>query len=325
MVKELHESRVTDRREFLRRVSGTLAASGVMLSAAAAAEDSGPPAAAEPLPTIALGKYRVTRMVTGWNTIGGHSHQSLNASRHMLQYFTVDRTFEFIRKCEQAGINTWQLDHDEEGKAVQVVRKLREAGSKMQFICLHSEVEDLKTAAKDLDLIGFSHHGSVTDARFREGKSQVVHDYVKKVHDMGLLCGVSAHCPDHTKKMGDEAWENDFFMTCFYHLTYPPKQQETEMGKKVVGEPFFDTDPIKMTEVIRSVDKPCLGFKILAAGRVCRNEKTAKESVEKAFKFAFANIKPIDAVIVGMFPAFYDELSDNVAYVRKYGVVKQPA
>jgi hypothetical protein len=325
MVKELHESHMTDRREFLRRVSGTLAASGVMLSAAASVAEDSVPTIAEPLPTIALGKYQVTRMITGWNTMGGHSHQSLNATRHMLQYFTVDRTFEFIQQCERAGINTWQLDYDAGGKAVKVVRKLREAGSKMQFICLHYKQDDLKQAAKDLDLIGFSHHGSATDNFFREGKKETVHDFVKKVHDMGLLCGVSAHCPDHTQMMADENWENDFFMTCFYHLTYPDAQQEKEMGKKVVGEPFFDTDPIKMTKVIRSVDKPCLGFKILAAGRVCKNEKTARESVENAFKFAFANIKPTDAVIVGMFPVFHDELTDNVAYVRKYGMPKQSA
>ena len=325
MTQETPKSRVTDRREFLRRVSGTLAASGVMLAGAGAADESAPLPVAEPLPTIALGKYRVTRMITGWNTIGGHSHQSLNASRHMLQYFTVDRTFEFIQQCERAGINTWQLDYDEEGKAVKVVKKLRDAGSKMQFICLHADPGNLKIAAKDLDLIGFSHHGSVTDALFRKGKSEAVHDFVKKVHDLGLLCGVSAHCPDHTKKMANEDWENDFFMTCFYHLSYPLEQQQAEMGKMVVGEPFFDTDPIRMTEVVRSVSKPCLGFKILAAGRVCKNEKTAKQSVERAFKFAFANIKPIDAVIVGMFPAFYDELTDNVAYVRKYGVVKPTA
>ena len=149
----------------------------------------------------------------------------------------------------------------------------------------------------------------------------MVHDYVKKVHDLGLLAGVSAHCPEHLKKIADEGWENDFFMTCFYHVTRPPEEQKAAIGKAGVGEPFFDADPPAMTKVIREVEKPCLGFKILAAGRVCRNERTAKQSVDRAFQFAFANIKPIDAVIVGMFPVFYDELSDNVAYVRKYGAV----
>ena len=188
----------------------------------------------------------------------------------MLQYFTVDRTVEFILSCERAGINTWQLDHDEAGKAVAVVRELRARGSKMQFICLHSAgggSAPLKKVVEDLGVIGFSHHGSVTDSSFRAKKPEVVHDYVKRVKDMGLIAGVSAHCPDHIKRISDEGWENDFFMTCFYHVTYPGKDQKADMKKVVVGEPFFDTDPVEMTKVVRSVPKPCLGFKILAAGR----------------------------------------------------------
>ncbi len=323
MAREIQESHVTDRRDFLRRVSGTLAVSGMALAGTAVAETPASPAVPAPLlPTIALGSYRVTRMITGWNPIGGTSHQSLNASRHMMEYWTVDRVVDFLLKCEQAGVNTWQLDHDE--RATATVRKLREKGSKLQFFCLHCDADaPLKTALADLGVFGFSHHGGATDGLFRAGKAQVVHDYVKKVHDLGLLAGISAHCPDHIKRIADEDWENDFFMTCFYHVSRPAKdQKELFGGRVVVGEPFFDQDPVEMTKVVRSIPKPCLGFKILAAGRVCKNEKTAKQSVEKAFQFAFANIKPIDAVIVGMFPVYYDELSDNVAYVRKYGAAK---
>ena len=52
---------------------------------------------------------------------------------------------------------------------------------------------------------------------------------------------------------------------------------------------------VDMTAVVRQVKQPCFGFKILAAGRACRNDRRVRE----AFKFAFTNIKPTDAVIVG--------------------------
>jgi len=65
--------------------------------------------------------------------------------------------------------------------------------------------------------------------------------------------------------------------------------------------------------VIRQVPRPCLGFKILAAGRRC----DSRESVRQAFEFAFQNIKPSDAVIVGMFPKFSDHISANVQNVRE--------
>jgi hypothetical protein len=41
--------------------------------------------------------------------------------------------------------------------------------------------------------------------------------------------------------------------------------------------------------------------------------------VEEAFRFALANIKKTDAVIVGMYPRFEDEIRLNVGYARKYG------
>jgi hypothetical protein len=114
--------------------------------------------------------------------------------------------------------------------------------------------------------------------------------------------------------MAEEGWENDLFMTCFYYVSRPREEQQKMMGKVVVDEPFFESDPVEMTEVIRRISKPCLAFKILAAGRMCQNQK----SVQAAFQFAFQNIKPIDAVIVGMYPRFEDEVSLNAGYARKY-------
>jgi len=89
------------------------------------------------------------------------------------------------------------------------------------------------------------------------------------------------------------------------------------MGKVTVGEPFLQSDPLEMTKVVQQVDQPCLGFKILAAGRAC----WSKFSVEKAFKFAFQQIKPSDGVIVGLFPKYFDEIAADAAYTRKFGVV----
>ena len=80
------------------------------------------------------------------------------------------------------------------------------------------------------------------------------------------------------------------------------------------GYPFFASDPMAMTKVIRQVAKPCLGFKILAAGRMC--DKANK--VEAAFKFAFEHIMPTDGVIVGMYPRYHDQISQNAEYTRKF-------
>ena len=306
-----------NRRDFLAKSCGAaavLAASGLARQSAGAQEAEAEPAA-DPLPTIALGEHRVTRLVAGYNPIGGHSHTTLNMARHMREYFTAEQTAEFLLQCERQGINTWQYDHTD--KVLGALRIARDRGCGIQLICLHAERghdAPLEEVMKQKP-IAIVHHGGVTDGLFRGGKSSQVHDFVKKVHDAGALAGVSAHNPDNIKRIADEGWENDLFMTCFYYVTRPRDQMQKELGKVTVGEPFFESDPDDMTRVIREVKQPCLGFKILAAGRSC----WSRPSVENAFKYAFANIKPTDAVIVGMFPRYADEVAENAEHTRKHG------
>lgn len=302
-----------DRRSFLAVTTGTMAALGGLRMTDAAVYAQGEP---KPLlPTISLGPHKVTRLIAGYNPIGGFSHTTLHMSHHMREYFTAEQTAKFLQHCEQQGINTWQYDHTE--KTAEAIRLAREAGCGIQLICLHADRPDvpLSEVMKNKP-IAIVHHGGVTDGLFRAGKAQQVHDFVKKVHDAGALAGVSAHCPDNIKRIADEGWENDLFMTCFYYVTRP-RDEIVRLGSMVpVGEPFFESDPDEMTAVIRQVKQPCLAFKILAAGRVCWQPS----SVENAFKYAFANIKPTDGVIVGMYPRFSDEVAENADYVRKYGV-----
>ena len=319
MAEERREDRaVAGRREFLRTVSATAAASGLALARTARAADE-QTAEADPMPTIQLGEHRISRLVAGWNPIGGHSHTTWNMAQFMREYFTVERTVEFLQNCERLGITAWQFSHTEKGVAA--LQKLKESGSKMKFISLHAERPGfdapIKQVVDETGPIAMVHHGGVTDAKFRAGRGQEVRDFVKKVHDHGLLAGVSAHNPDNIKQIADEGWENDLFMTCFYYVTRPREQQEEKLGKVTVGEPFFESDPVDMTAVARQVDQPCLGFKILAAGRSCWQPR----KVEQCFQFAFENLKPIDGVIVGMFPVYRDEVADNAKYARKYGVV----
>jgi hypothetical protein len=304
-----------NRRGFLKGICAATAAAS--LASTGRAEDG---AVATPapggLPTIALGPHRITRLVSGGNPVCGFSHSTQNSSRHMLEYFTIERTVEYLLEIERAGINTWQFDHME--KPVQALRMAREKGSKLKFICIHHQGRaPMKKMIEEMSPIAVLHHGGVTDSLFKQGKASEVHDFVKQVHDMGLLAGVSSHCPTNIQRIADEGWEVDLFMTCFYYVTRPVEEQMKLLGKVVVDEPFFESDPVEMTSVIQKVPKPCLAFKILAAGRRCWNQG----QVEAAFQFAYERIKKTDAVIVGMFPRYEDEIRLNVSYAMKYGKV----
>jgi len=303
----VQENRDT-RRRFLSQLTAAMAGVGLVADGAFSAET--PPAPPATLPTIALGKYRISRLVAGWNPIGGYSYLGSHVDRHMKEYYTTQRTVEFLRDCERAGITAHQFSPA--ANTAEILGKVREQGSKMHFFCLHAGREGIRATVQGTQPIAMVHHGGVTDSLFSQGKSREVHDYVKAAHDAGVLAGVSAHNPDCIRRIADEGWEVDFFMACFYYLT---RKHGPPLPTLEIAYPFYADDPKAMTEVMRQVKQPCLGFKILAAGRKCDTQQSVKE----AFRFALKNIKPTDGIIVGMFPRFFDEIRANAQYAREMG------
>ena len=69
--------------------------------------------AAEPapvqLPTIALGRYRVSRLIVGGNPLAGYSYLGPDVDHEMKDYFTPDHRLALLQQCEQQGINTHQF------------------------------------------------------------------------------------------------------------------------------------------------------------------------------------------------------------------------
>jgi hypothetical protein len=303
------------RRGFLSRVSAAASAAAAWGAAHAAAGEGQKPA--ERLPTIQIGQHTITRLVAGSNPLSGYSYLGHHMDQHMKEYFTLERTVEFLLACERAGIIAHQFSRND--KTQTVLHKVREQGSKMLFIGLHAGREGIKETVAATRPIAMVHHGGVTDTLLSQGKSREVHDYVKAVHDQGVLAGVSAHNPDCIKQIADEGWEVDLFMTCFYFLTrkHAPEPAGAPAPPKTlqISYAFYEDDPRVMTEVVRQVKQPCLGFKILGAGRLGQSQ----DMVRQAFRFAFERIKPTDGVIVGMYPRFFDEIGANAQYAREMG------
>ncbi len=303
-----------NRRTFLKQMCTGAAAAAVGSTTAHGAEKA-KGSQTGTMPTISLGEHTVTRLIAGSNPVAGYSHSTRNLARHMREFFTLERTIQFAKDCERVGINTWQTSCS--NKIFTALRKLREQGSKLQWICLTSDnpMEPKLEEVLKLKPIGIVHHGGVTDMSFRLKRKEKVSDFIKKVKDAGVLAGVSAHNPENIAYVEEHGWENDFFMTCFYNVMRDRKEIRAKLGTVPLGEPFFESDRDEMTDVMKKVKKPCLGFKILAAGRLAWSE----HSVESAFRYAFERIKKTDAVILGMYPKFEDEIAHNAQLTMKYG------
>jgi hypothetical protein len=76
---------------------------------------------------------------------------------------------------------------------------------------------------------------------------------------------------------------------------------------------FQEEDPPNMYRFVRQVGRPCLVFKVLGAYRKCQTQ----EAVRAALQEAYANIKPTDAIIVGMWHKHMNQAQVNADHVRR--------
>jgi len=214
--------------------------------------------------------------------------------------------------CEQNGINTYQGNARE--RSVADLTRFRAGGGKMQVISLAAG-DVIPQVVEQAKPIGIAHHGENTDRLFREGKLQEVHEFTKQARQAGVMVGVSTHQPENIARIEELGWDVDFYMGCVYNRTRTPEQLRALLGDvpEPPAEVYLRGDPARMYRVMRQTTKPCLAFKILAAGRVAISFR----AVEQAFRVAFESIKPADCVIVGMFPRFKDEVAENAGHVRR--------
>jgi len=313
-----------NRRGFLRQLCAGALAAGLPMAAqrAEAAEANGGPPALPPItgpvPQVTIAGQKIERMIIGSNPLGGWSHQIRNMTLAMLDYFNTETITSFLRQCERSGLNLFLTPFND--RPLNALKTIWAEGSKMRIYFLGELDRDGKLSK---DIMAYKpvwhvHHGGVTDSLFRAGQQEKVHTFVKKVHDeLGIPAGVSAHNPDCIKYIEDKGWEVDFYQCCFYYLTRPKQEIRAKLGSAPLGEPFLDTDRNDMSKVIKQVSKPCLAFKILAAGWLCETD----DAVEEAFRFAFNGIKKTDAVIIGMYPKFKDEITQNVRLTQRYGAL----
>src|SRR5205823_3106854 len=161
--------------------------------------------------------------------------------------------------------------------------------------------------------IGISPHGALNDRLHRQKRYDVLNDLLKRIRDQGVLVGLSAHNPTLIDEAEHRGWDVDYYMSALYNLTRPREESRQILGQDVpLGEIYLPSDPPRMFKAIQATRKPCLAYKVLAAGR----RIGSPAEVRRCFEETFASIKPTDAVIVGMYQQFGDQVGENAAIVR---------
>jgi hypothetical protein len=297
------------RRKFLQ--SAALAA-GFVGEAAASTQGSGAlqPTADIHVPTMRFGEAEIGRLVLGTNPFYGYSHFNGNLDHAMRQWYTPDRICEVMRRCTRYGINAF--NYVNLGRSSADLEQFIDGGGKLHLVA--QILGDPTPTYKAFKPLAMYNQGEEVDKAFQNGQMDAVKEWCKKTRDLGSLVGVGTHKPEVIAYVEERGWDVDFYAGCVYNRTRSQEQWKQILDgqiEEVPHETYLRGDPERMYAVMRQTKKPCFAFKILAAGRI------PDRNIEQSFRTAFASIKPIDGVIVGMWPYRKDEVRENAEIVTR--------
>ncbi len=264
-------------------------------------------------PTVQIGKWTFSRLIVGGNPVSGNSHVSGQLSREMTDYFTAARVKQLLRDCEGAGINTWQSRGDRH--IMRLLREYRLEGGKIQWIAQtaseHADIPRNIATIADMRPAGIYHHGTATDRFWEAGKIEQACEMLKVIRQTGVLVGLGTHIPEVIDYVESKGWDLDFYMACIYNLSRGRAEAEKLAGRPVEGELFWDPDREQMLTRVRQTSKPCLIFKVYAAGR----HSDTPERMKAALRLAASYAKPTDCIVIGMFPKYKEQVRENCRLV----------
>jgi hypothetical protein len=255
------------------------------------------------LPTVEFCGLTVTRLVIGANPFGGYSHQTPERDRAMRDYYTVARIQETWARAEAAGINT-MVTNNETPHVLQATRAYLDGGGTLQWIAQVNlrEKADMASAVDEVVDIGCSalyFHGALVDEAYRRDDVETIRRWCDYARSKGVPAGVAGHAPAAHLWVYSRGYA-DFHAVCFFNCG------SVHTGG---GEKFRLSDMARAVDAIRRIQKPCIGYKIMGAGRI---------DARMAFEYAFEQIKPGDVVNVGMHRGDKDAMvAENAALVRE--------
>ena len=255
------------------------------------------------LPTVDFCNLTVTRLVIGANPFGGFSHQCGERDKEMVAYYTIERIKETWQRAEAAGINT-MVTNNETPHVLQAVREYLTDGGPLQWIAqlndrTYASMFEAIDVAVEIGAKAAYFHGGLTEGLYVERDADTLRACCEHARSRGIPIGVAAHAPEA------HAWVDsldvvDFHAVCFFNCG------SLHDGK---GHRFKLKDAFAAAECVRRIQRPCIAYKIMGAGRI---------DPAMAFEYAFENIKPGDVVNVGMHRGDKDDMvEENVRLVRE--------
>jgi hypothetical protein len=250
---------------------------------------------------------KVSRFILGSNPFSGFSHQSTEMDWTMRHYFTTARIKETLHEAEALGVNSFIARTD--FHVMRMVMEYRDEGGRMQwFAQTCPEVGDHATCiqrAASYQAKACHLHGGVMDYAFAQGLMDGVQPALDLIREQGMLAGIAAH-NHRVIEWAEEHLDLDYYLCCYYNPT--PRDTHAAHDPNL-AEQYLEEDRKAMTDLIQSLSKPVVHYKIMAAGR---NEP------KEAFAFAASKMRANDAVCVGIYQEKQEDiLKEDVQFLEE--------
>ncbi len=250
------------------------------------------------------GEKMVSRLIMGGNLISGWSHARdlIYVSSLFKAYNTQEKIFETLMLAERAGINTITI-YVTQFPVINAYKK--RFNSNLQTMSeiiptkkdIFGQVDQVIDSGVDYILI----QGAACDYRVRDGEIDVVMKCADYIKQQGYPVGLGAHSIQALIACDEAGIEADFYFKTMHHDQYwsaHPKVNRQpfvwDSNENIDHDQFHDNMwclfPEKTIEFVQKVQKPVVGFKVLAGGAI---------HPEDGFQYAFDN--GADFICVGMF------------------------
>lgn len=233
----------------------------------------------------------VSRLVVGSNPFSGFSHQNPEKDLAMRRFFTTQRIKDTLKQAEGLGINTLiaRADHH----IMRVLLEYWDEGGSIQWIAQTCpEVGTISRGVQNAIAGGAKAcyvHGGVMDFLLANRQLEEVPPAIAMIREGGLPAGIAGHNPA-VFQWAEDSLDVDFYMSSYYNPTSRDGNAEHISG---MAEWFKAEDRQRMASTIKTLSKPAIHYKVMAAGR---------NDPQEALSFVARHLRPGDAVCVGIYP-----------------------
>lgn len=290
----------TDRRTFIK--GAALATAGAALGLGGAESVMGQAAVAQSgLPKGKIRDMEMGRMLLGGNLLTHYTHSRdlqyvYNLTKH---YNTQEKVFDTMALAEEHGVNALVIHTAPNVLGMMKQYREKRKGKMQWIICSTAPIEDAVKYRQSLQEMVDAGADAVyvwgvhTDGLI--GKVGVIAKAVEMGKALGVPCGVGAHELQVIQECEKAKVEADFYIKTLHHHNYP--------SAKLNHDSMWCKNPEETIAFMKTVDKPWISFKVMAAGAI---------PPEDALRYVFTN--GADFSLAGMFDF---EIAEDVQIAKR--------